>query len=375
VKISALISNLATNCIVRSWPILKVLQRHHEVEVIGALFGDDELFPPYAREFDYKIVRWPEQGRLYDGLRRMRAQVTGDVVYAFKPHATSFGTALLERFHRTVPVILDIEDWETWSLHRDEGTLRHRLRLARHLVGEGWSHPHSQKYRYVMERLVPRADAVTVVSAFLKERYGGVLLRHGPDTDVFDPVRYDGKTLRDKWGISQNLRLILFAGTPTYHKGLDGLFEALERAALPDVRVLMAGKGGPPAPWADRVIHVGFQPHALMPELLAMADLVVLPQRRMPQTAAQIPAKVFEAMAMGKLVIASAVSDLPEILDGCGVLVEPEDVAGLTEAISHALTSKQTAEELGWRARERCVEHYSWDAIDRITAGVLRSLP
>jgi glycosyltransferase involved in cell wall biosynthesis len=371
-KISALIPNLATNCIVRAWPILKVLERRYEVEVIGSLMGQEELFPPYAREFSYKVVRWERPGKILANLKQLQAAISGDIVYAFKPLTASFGAALLGKFRGRLPIILDIEDWETWKLHQHGTGLKHVLRLARHLVGPGWLVPHSRKYRYLMERCSPLADATTVVSSFLRKRYGGVLLRHGANTAVFNPARYHKKTLREKWGIAPHLRLILFTGTPSPYKGIDDLLAALDLVSARDVRLLMAGKDSLAAPPAGKVLHLGYQPHSVMPELLAMADLVVLPQRRHPLAEAQIPAKVFEAMAMARPIVATAVSDLPEILTGCGMVVEPENVAQLAAAIESVLTDQQYAEDLAWKAREKCIREYSWEAMDRVLEEVIR---
>jgi glycosyltransferase involved in cell wall biosynthesis len=53
---------------------------------------------------------------------------------------------------------------------------------------------------------------------------------------------------------------------------------------------------------------------------------------------------------------------IPEILDGCGLLVEPGDVSGLAAAIRKLLDDSTHAEALGARARERCVERYSFQA-------------
>jgi glycosyltransferase involved in cell wall biosynthesis len=218
------------------------------------------------------------------------------------------------------------------------------------------------------------ASAKTVVSSFLQRRYGGTLLRHGADSAVFVPERFDRRELRDKWGIKHDLRLILFSGTPSPYKGIDDLVEALDLLGFGDVRLLMAGKGDLSPKVAGKALHLGFLPHSAMPELLAMADLVVLPQRRHPVAEAQIPAKVFEAMAMAKPVIATAISDLPEILDGCGVIVPPEDPPRLAAAIDDVLSDDQQAAEMGARARQRHERHYSWDAMEAVLQQVLRTL-
>jgi glycosyltransferase involved in cell wall biosynthesis len=76
----------------------------------------------------------------------------------------------------------------------------------------------------------------------------------------------------------------------------------------------------------------------------------------------QVPAKIFDAMALGRPIVSTAVSMIPEILDGCGVLVPPGDVVALAAALRRLLDDPVSAAELGRRARERCREHYSFAA-------------
>jgi glycosyltransferase involved in cell wall biosynthesis len=370
-RVSAIMPNLATNHIVRVAPIVKALARDHEVELIGFLKRGEVLFPPFAREFDYRIVGWDEREGFVPALRALQQAITGDVLYAFQPATLSYGGALLHKLRRRgLPLILDMTDWEVWGMYQNGGGLRHGVQVARTLLGSGWRAPNSWKYRYLVDKLIRFADAKTVVATFLQRRYGGVLLRHGPDTSAFDPARFDGRALREKWGLGRDLKIILFGGTPSAWKGVDQLLAALELIGNPGVKVVAAGK--PMATPHDAVIHVGFVPHGVMPELLAMADLVVLPQRRHPMAEAQIPNKLFEAMAMAKPVVAYGVGDVPEVLAGCGIVVEPEDVAALADGIQRILDDPVGAREMGWRAREKCMAEYSWDAIARVLTGVLR---
>jgi glycosyltransferase involved in cell wall biosynthesis len=76
-----------------------------------------------------------------------------------------------------------------------------------------------------------------------------------------------------------------------------------------------------------------------------------------------MPLKAVDAMAMGRPVVASRVSDLPEVLDGCGRIVPPGDPARLAAAIADLLEDEAQARELGARARARCVERYSLERI------------
>lgn len=78
------------------------------------------------------------------------------------------------------------------------------------------------------------------------------------------------------------------------------------------------------------------------------------------------------AMAMAKPIIATIVSDLPEILDGCGWIVEPENPEQLAEIIQYVFNHPAEVEEMGWKARERCIEKYSWDAMEKVLVGVFK---
>jgi len=115
------------------------------------------------------------------------------------------------------------------------------------------------------------------------------------------------------------------------------------------------------------------QPFEKVPEFLAMADVVVIPQKRTFATLGQVPAKVFDAMAMAKPIIATNVSDLAEILNGCGWIVEPENPEQLAKTIQYVLDHPDKAAEMGQKARQKCIEKYSWDTMEKILIKTFRN--
>src|SRR5207244_1759982 len=111
---------------------------------------------------------------------------------------------------------------------------------------------------------------------------------------------------------------------------------------------------------------------------LGIADeRVVMFRGAPPDTRGQVPAKLFDAMALGRPIVSTRVSMIPEILEGCGLLVEAGDVSALGAAIARLLDDPGEAAALARRARERCVERYSFGAarrdlfplIEQVTAG------
>lgn len=369
-KISILVSDLSSHCLVRTYPIAKVLERHYKVEVIGPIFGNG-IFKPYKNELDYKAIPLNQKTSKISkikkgilGIKDIFNAADGDIIYAFKPRVTSFGIGLLVKYLKGRPLILDIEDWEAEPYYKSS------VAKKIYLLGKLYS-PDNHLYNRLMEPLTKLADGINVVSNFLQNRYGGIKLPHGADCYYFDPAKYNRETLRRKWGFDYSKKLILFTGTPMPHKGLEEVLQALKLINSDSIQLITVGKqtdhleklkklGG------DLLISIEPQPHSSMPEILKLADLVILPQRNTAIAEAQVPGKVFEAMAMAKPIIATNVSDLPEILDGCGWIIEPEKPKELAKTIQYVLDNPKEAEKIGQKARQKCIEKYSWDAMEEI---------
>ncbi|MDO4899510.1 glycosyltransferase family 4 protein [Actinomyces sp.] len=75
------------------------------------------------------------------------------------------------------------------------------------------------------------------------------------------------------------------------------------------------------------------------------------------------PLKVLEYLAAGLPVVASAVGQLPRLLDGIGVLVPPSDPAALASALDALSVTPQLRARRGALGRRRAEKHHGWDAV------------
>jgi len=357
VKVSVLAFDLSDNATGRADLLARLLAPRYEVEVVGPRFGDDVWRPARGGGIRYRALpgaRWP---RFASVLPALASLVDGDVLLASKPRPTSFGVALLARRQRRRPLLLDIDDWELGFFYRSGfgGRVGRLLNV---------SNPNGLPWTWLVERLVSRADALTVASRFLAERFGGALLPHVRDTDAWAPQRFDRAAARARLGVG-DARVVMFLGTPRGHKGIDDLVEAT--AGLDGARLVLVGAAAESEAarrWAGRehVRLVGEIAFDDVPRYLIAADVVAVPQRATTDTIGQVPAKLFDAMALGRPIVSTAVSMIPEILEGCGVLVPPQNPIALRAALSRLLDDPAGAAELGRRARERCAERYSFTA-------------
>ena len=365
-KVSVVTFDLSDNATGRADLLARLLAPRHQVTVVGPRFGPDIWKParpgavPAAATSSIEYRALP--GARYPGLLRrvpgLVASIDGDLIVASKPRPTSYGLALLARARRRRPVLLDIDDWELGFFYRSGawGRVGRALNLG---------NPNALAWTWLMERLVGRADAVTVASRFLERRFGGTLLPHVRDTEAWDPARFDAAEARAALGAG-DCRIVMFLGTPRAHKGVDDLVEAV--GTLGD-KVILALVGADATRdgarrWAAApfVRLVGEVPFDDVPRWLVAADVIAVPQRATTDTVGQVPAKLIDAMALARPTVSTSVSMIPEILEGCGIVVPPGDVRALADGLRRLLDDRPAAEALGRAARARCETRYSFTA-------------
>ncbi|MEO0867164.1 MAG: glycosyltransferase family 4 protein, partial [Cyanobacteria bacterium J06642_11] len=219
------------------------------------------------------------------------------------------------------------------------------------------------------ERWVGSADVVTVNNQFLQNRFGGHYLPNSKDTRMFDPARFDPTASRQKYGLSQ-YKVLMFPGTARPHKGLEDVLSALDHLNQPDLRLVIVGGRKPDgyedelmARWPQWLVKLPRFPMEQMAEVVAAAHVVVVPQRNTPTARAQFPIKLTDGMAMAKPILSTRVGDIPKILGDTGYLVAPHAPEELAAMLQTIINDPEMAAKRGQQARQRCIQHYSVDAM------------
>jgi glycosyltransferase involved in cell wall biosynthesis len=367
VKISVLSNNLSNNGFGRAFLLADILSRRYDVEIIGPVKASG-IWPP-LRNSKLKIKTVPHRSMpgFFVSAFQMYKMIDGDVIYAIKPKLASYLIGLIKRFRTRKPVVIDIDDWEaafhdlSWSIPG--------------LVGEIVD-PDSMLYSGIAERLVNRADGLTSVSDFLRETYGsrGVIVPHGRDIKVFDPAIYSKEEQKRKYHL-EGFNVIVFVGTVRSHKGVEDIIEAIKQLNDKKIKLVIFATENDRTRQVveqnpDIVTFLGQADFVSLPEKLSMADLIVLPQKDEPIARGQVPAKLIDAMAMAKPIISTKISDIPKILEGCGIVVEPGDIKAIAKSIRYVLDHPGKAEEMGKAARTKCEKYFSYEAVGNILYNV-----
>ncbi|MEH2330209.1 glycosyltransferase family 4 protein [Nostoc sp.] len=382
-KVSILTPNFSKGGIDRAYLLSQIFKKlNYEVEVLGFLFGKN-IYPEPPSDLAIFCLPGCNYPQLFGSVRQILNKIDGDIICAVKPKPTSYGVALINKIRSHRPVILDIDDWELSWYGGDEWQYRPNLKqLARELLKKEGAlrNPDHPLYLKWMESLINHADAITADTQFLLNRFGGIYIPNGKDTCLFDPQKYDPQISRQKYGLAE-YRVLMFPGAPRPHKGLEDVLIALDQLQESDFRLVIVG-GNPYdnydeqliERWGQWIIMLPQMSIEQMPEVVAAAHIVVVPQRDTSVARAQFPIKLMDGMAMAKPVLATRVGDIPEILNEVGYLVDPASPEQIAEQIKLIFQDLEIANEVGKKARNRCLEKYSVEKMASTMESVIAHL-
>jgi PEP-CTERM/exosortase A-associated glycosyltransferase len=316
-------------------------------------------------------ARWPvlDQVAIVRGLKRRLAEVVAqtqpDVLHAHSPALNGWAALPVARRHR-LPLLYEVRAfWEDAA------------------VDHGTTHAGSPRYRLTRAletHLLKRADAVTCICEGLR---GDIAARGIPaekitvipnavDITAFQASGVADHALKAKLGLT-GATVLGFIGSFYAYEGLDLLLEALPRirTARPEVRLLLVGGGPREADLklqaqrlgvADQVYFAGRVPHTDVQRYYHLIDVLVYPRHSMRLTDLVTPLKPLEAMAQGRLFIASDVGGHRELIRNgeTGVLFKAGDVNDLTAKALELLAHEERWPLLHANGRRFVEQERNW---------------
>ncbi|HEY8507086.1 MAG TPA: TIGR04063 family PEP-CTERM/XrtA system glycosyltransferase [Steroidobacteraceae bacterium] len=327
---------------------------------LGRLPGGDQL----------DVVRLLRQ-QVRELVRRERP----DVIHAHSPCLNALAALGLG-----VPLVYEMRSsWEDAAVSTGtttEGSLRYRLS------------------RGLETFVLRRVDAVVTICEGLRQEVmaRGVaaeriaVVPNAVDPDSFTRSSADPQKTREALGLNGH-SVLGFIGSFFAWEGLSLLIEALPAILRerPDARVLLVG-GGVHEPalrqavaqrgLQSQVIFAGQVPHSQVPALYDVIDVLVYPRLPMRLTDMVTPLKPLEAMALGKVQIASDVGGHRELIEDqyTGVLFKAGDADALARAALSVLNDPDLARRLRENGPRHVREHRTWARVVANYEPVYRSL-
>jgi len=265
-----------------------------------------------------------------------------------------------------IPVVYEVRAfWEDAAVDHGttaEGSLRYRLsrRLETHALRR------ADHVFTICEGL--RAD---IVSRGLQA--GGVtVIPNAVDVGSFAMGGQPDLALKARLGLADG-KVVGFIGSFYAYEGLDLLLDALPQLLQrqPDVRVLLVG-GGPQDDalksqaqrlgLGDKVVFTGRVPHAEVQRYYDLIDVLAYPRHSMRLTELVTPLKPLEAMAQGRLLVASDVGGHHELIHHreTGLLFKAGSADSLASVLDEALRSPQLASHIRRAGRHFVETERNW---------------
>ncbi|GAK50566.1 glycosyl transferase group 1 [Candidatus Moduliflexus flocculans] len=213
--------------------------------------------------------------------------------------------------------------------------------------------------------------------AEIRRIYNGIPLSNFSWSD--DIHQQQRRDIRQQFGMTDNMKLIITVGRLHQQKGYDDLIPVIPHILkeFPDARFLWVGDGPQRNHLQQRLEEYGIASHVTftgfrqdVSVLLHAADLFVFPTHF-----EGLPFAVLEAMACGAPVVSSRAASLPEIIEHGthGLLFRTGDSCELLETIRWALRHPEQMQTMAQQALLR-VQEFNQDTMITQTLGLLHEI-
>jgi len=238
------------------------------------------------------------------------------------------------------------------------------------------------------------ADRIVVISGGFARNLSGKgvpaakleVLPNWVDTDFLKPGLKDNPVsrrhgLRDKF-------VVMYSGTVSIssYGALECVLEAAKLlAGDPNTLFVIVGEGLKKEALRKKAVSLGlknvaflpFQPYRDLPDLLASADVLLVPLDK-DKSQLSVPSKLYSFMAAGRPILGLAASDseVAALLreKECGLAVPPDGAAAVAEALRMLERSPEKRRLLGGNAREHVVRQFAKNKILGSYDKLLRSM-
>ncbi len=317
------------------------------------------------------LPRLPRSRRPLNWGRALKAAVRSrsDIFHFHDPELV--GVGLLLKILTRKPVIYDVHE------NYPEVMLRRRW------IPKGLRPVAAWAIR-VVERLVALLfDGVIVANPPTYERFRRMTRRPvALISNYVDLKRFDDAPQSDRPPLEPPY--FIYSGSLSTQRGVLDCLSAFERLPERKARLLLVGPLDDADPsmadLADRLpagAHLlKAQPFDRLPPLLGSSVAGLVPLHPTPNYLEILPTKLLEYMAASIPVIAYDLPLVRPIVEEarCGILVKPQDIKALTQAMAYILDHPAEAKEMGQRGRQAVLERYSWEVEKKKLLGLYAQL-
>ena len=336
--------DIGHNPVGRAFLFAEFLSKKYQTTLVGPIFskyGKQIWEPIKNRNLKIKTFKGSNFPDFYSRAQDFTKDIDADLIIICKPRIPSLLLGnLIKARNSHAKIVLDIDDYEL-SFFNEKKPLP--IGSIESIIDDIYI-PYNSTWTRISESLVKTADHITVSNKELQKKFGGEILPHVRNEDIFKKSLYPRKEIRKIFGYNESDKVILFIGTPRFHKGIIELANAIEKLNQPDIKLCVIGNiddqrvkrklSNLPTNTFQNFRNIPFEK---LPACLSISDLICLYQdAKSPIAQHQMPAKVSDAISMEIPLITSNAKPLLH-LEKEGVLTCVDSEEELAETIKSTL--------------------------------------
>lgn len=334
----------------------------HEVTVITQRLEGTKAEELMGRDNKYEVIRISSLKSRYVFSFSAIPKVMELAKHADIIHTTTYNGALpakIASFFRKKKCVITVHEilgkaWkDSMNMNRINAAF-HRF-IERMIMAVGFD-------RYIC---VSDSTKKQVLAAKVKKEKV-ITIHNGMDYDFFDSEKYDSSKVRKKFGIKDEFVYFGY-GRPGITKGFEYLIRAVPFIAktIPNSKLVLILSKSPYDRYVmmkDLIKALGVEKDVILvdpvkreelPNYLKTADCVVV-----PSLTEGFGFTVAESCAMGKPVVASNTTSIPEVISGSHVLVKPKSAREIAEGVIKVYKKKADYKPLKKFSWKQAVDEY-----------------
>ncbi len=299
-------------------------------------------------------------------LEEVIATVRPDVLHVHSPVLNALPALHVGRKHG-IPVVYEVRAlWEDGAVDHGTATVGGvKYKLSR--AAETFA--------------LKRADAITTICNGLKQDIAArgiatdkiTVIPNGVNVSAFQVGQQPDPALLDELKL-RGCFVIGYVGSFYRYEGVDMIIEVVAHlsASMPQLRAVLVGGGMQDQALrqkaavlgvADKVLFIGRVPNTAVTKYYDLIDFLIYPRRSMRLTELVTPLKPLEAMAQGRLVVASDVGGHRELIEDqqSGLLFKADDIGSLAELIKKYAANPEDTHRIRAQARTYVEQERSWE--------------
>lgn len=324
-----------------------------------------------------------------------------DLVYVRQARETGYAVALAREKRSFSFVFQPITTWR-WHFnktgkHEDTKNsylaarrAKAQMRIYSKQHFNNFIHDTSNQLKYA-QKILSTADKLITYNQAMADEYVGLgasqdkfsLVPGAIDHNLFKPLS-DKKNLRSGLGWPPDEKIIVYIGRINIaEKGLDYLIEAVNKLRDQKFKLMIIGPATSrqktqliqlisASNLSEKINYLGPKPFEELPQLINAADLAVQPSVWF-ESFGRVS---LDILACGIPLINTRVGGLSEMnLDGVtGLTVPPRDFQALAASMKKLLFDERLRKTLGHNARQRVLEHYTYEIVTKKFISTLKKL-